>query len=147
MATSDFFEFHALALDLGLAKHNFPSHTLLFSLHTNSLVPSLSGDAVFADLGSEIAGGGGYTSGGLTLPVTSFTQTGGRADLVCGNVVLTATANIPAWRYVVLRNSTTSGEPLIGYGDYGAPVTILNGETFAFNFNYSSRLIRISVVD
>lgn len=146
MAISDFFRYHAFGRDLGLAKHNFSSHTLLFTLHTNSYIPTLAGDAVFADVDSEIATGGGYTNGGLTIPVTSFLQSGGLADLICENVVINASAAIPAWRYVVVRNGTTSGGPLIGYGDYGAPVSIANGESFAFNFNYLSRLLRISVI-
>lgn len=149
MATTSFFRYHCLGLDLGLKKHDLSADQLVFTLHTDSYIPSLSGDAVFADVdpgSTELPTGGGYTNGGINIPLTSFGQTGGNADLIVENVLFTATAAIPAWQYVVIRNIDAVGEPLIGYGDYGAPVTIANGETFAFNFNFLARLLRISVV-
>lgn len=145
MATTAFFRYHTLALDTGSAVHNFGADQLKFSLHTDSYIPSVSTDAIFADATNEIAGGGGYTSGGIDIPLISFTQSGGLADLVVDNVIFTASAAIPSWRYVVVRNADAVGEPLIGYGDYGAPIAIGSGETFAFNFNFLSRLLRINV--
>lgn len=143
MATTNFTRFHCLSADLGLARHNWSSDNLRFAL-TNS-APSPSANAVLADI-TEISGGFGYTTGGITIPLTSWSQSGGLADLVVQNVTLTASGgNIGPWRWCVVFNNTPVNKNLIGYGDYGSSITISDGEQHLFEFNQLGRLLRINV--
>jgi hypothetical protein len=71
------------------------------------------------------------------VTTTSYTQSSGTASLVCVDLVLTASGAVPAFRYVYLYNDTPSSpaDPLIGYWDYGASITLANsGDTFTVDF-------------
>lgn len=143
MATTAFTRFHAFALELGKGTHDLSTDNLRFAL--TNVAPSASTNAILADI-TEIAGGFGYTTGGITIPVTSWSQTGGLADLVCSNVTLTASGGgIGPWRWCVVFNNTPTDKNLIGYGDYGSSITISDGEQHLFEFNQLGRLLRINV--
>jgi hypothetical protein len=143
VATTPFTRFDALALDLGRKIHDFSADNLRFAL-TNT-APSKSANAILTDI-TEIAGGFGYTAGGVTIPITSWSQSGGLADLVCANVTITATGgNIGPWRWCVVFNNTPTNKNLIGFGDYGSSITIADGEQHLFEFNQLGRLLRINV--
>lgn len=143
MATTAFTRFHRLAFDLGKKVHDFQSDTLKFAL-TNT-APSQASNAVLADI-TEISAGFGYSAGGIIIPVTSWSQSSGLADLVCQNVTMTATGgNIGPWRWVIVYNDSSTNDSLIGYGDYGSSITVSDGEQHLFEFNQLGRLLRINV--
>jgi hypothetical protein len=133
MAT--FVPFDCFAQDLGRGVHNLHADTLVVYL-TNA-TPSVSADAVKADL-AEIATGGGY-SGPIDIENT-YSQTGGVGTLAGVDKTITATAGgIATWRYAVLANDTATGDPLIGYWDYGEDhdpdtITLNDGETVDLDF-------------
>jgi hypothetical protein len=58
--------------------------------------------------------------------------------LVLADLVLNATGNVGAFRYIVLYNNTATNKELIGYYDYGTSATISNGESFTIDFDGSS---------
>lgn len=133
--------FHCFWKDLGLAKHNFSSHTIKAFL-TNT-APTASTDNEVADL-TQISDAGGYTSAGFAVTVTSWDQTSGVAKLVLADTTLTATgAAIGPWRYVVLANTTTSGSPLICYLDKGASVTTGDGDPIILDFDGSNGALQL----
>jgi len=84
---------------------------------------------------TEIAAGGGYTAGGLTITVTSSTQTGGVYKLILADQVLTATGTIAEWQYAVLYNDTAASKPPILWYTYANPVNMVNTNTFLFDFD------------
>lgn len=68
---------------------------------------------------------------GITAEHTTGTVTFTATDLV-----LTASGAIPTFQYVVLYDDdpTSPADPLIGWYDYGSPVTLASGETFTIDF-------------
>jgi hypothetical protein len=91
---------------------------------------------VKADL-AEITNENGYTAPVDTQNTGS--QTSGTYTLTGTKVVVTATGSVGPFQYVVLQNTTPTSpaDPLIGWWDYGSPVTLANGETFSIKFNNS----------
>lgn len=134
MAT--FNKFNQFAEDLASGVHNFlaAGHTL--KVYLSNATPSASGDAVKADM-AEITNQNGYTA-----PVdiqNDMTETGGTATVTAVDVVVTATGAVGPFQYAVIYNDTPTSpaDPLIGWYDYGTPVTLANGETFTVDFGAS----------
>lgn len=77
---------------------------------------------------TEVANGGGYTTGGNAASVTSASQTGGTFTLVLASpAVWTASGAGFSFRYAILTDSTTSTN--VAYWDYGASQAVASGET------------------
>ena len=78
----------------------------------------------------------GYTAGGNSCTVTTASQTAGTYTFTLGNpAVWTATGSVGPFQYAVLWDTTTSTP--VAQWDYGAPVTLTNGDTFTFTFSGS----------
>lgn len=93
----------------------------------------VAANSVKADV-AEIAAGNGYTAGGVTISITSSTQTAGTYSLVTGtDPVITATGAIGPFQYVVFYNDTSADDRLIQWYDYGSAVTMANGDTFTID--------------
>jgi len=54
---------------------NYLSDTVVMTLHTSTYVPNLDTHAYVSDLTAELATGGGYTAGGVTLGTKTATYT------------------------------------------------------------------------
>jgi hypothetical protein len=88
----------------------------------------------YADIsGTELANGNGYTTGGATVTGTGLTNATGTESFAAAATTFTsATGSMGPFRYAVYYDSSATGQPLIGFYDYGQSVT-LNGaaaETF-----------------
>lgn len=100
------------------------------NLGTDSWVLKLA-TAINTTAGSitEVANGGGYTTGGVSLTVNTSAQSSGTYSLVFTqptNPLWTATTGF-TFQYVVLVDSTT-GTPF-GSWDYGTSQAVAAGET------------------
>lgn len=129
-------KFNQFVGDLAAKVHNLGSDALKLIL--SNTAPSAS-NAVYADI-TEIASGNGYTTGGTAVTVTTSSQSSGTYTLAANQVTWTSTtADMAAFRYVVLYNTTptTPLKPLIGWWDYGSSLTLhgANGDTFTVLFN------------
>lgn len=70
-----------------------------------------------------------------TLTVSASSQSAGTYSLVTSDLVLTASGGaVATFRYVYIYDDTATNDELIGYYDYGAGVTLANGETFTIDF-------------
>lgn len=69
-----------------------------------------------------------------TITITSSSQTAGTYTLVLQDLVLTATGTVGPFRYIYIYDDTATNDELIGYFDYGAPVTLGNGGSFTIDF-------------
>lgn len=127
-----FNKFEIFSENLAEKEHNLNADVLV--VYLSNAAPSASGDAVKADL-AEIATGNGYTGPVDTQNATS--RTGGVTSVTGVDVVITATGAVGPFQYVVLANDTTTGDMLIGWWDYGSPITLANGETFTIDFGAS----------
>ena len=127
---ASFVKYHAFAEHLAEKVHNLGSDTLKIAL-TNA-APNVSTHSVRADI-TELSTGGGYTSGGGTVTVTSSSQSAGTYSLAqTADVTFTATTGFGPFRYAVMCNDTPTSpaDPLICYWDYGSSITLAAGETF-----------------
>lgn len=77
-----------------------------------------------------------------TRNVTTITseQSSGTYRLVLQDITLSSTGTVGPFRYIYLYNDTPTSpvDPLIGYFDYGAALTLNNGESLTIDFDQSS---------
>ena len=130
-----FNSFNTFPADVANGVHNLGSHTLKVMLSASAPSPS---NTIKTNI-AEIAGVNGYTAGGAPVLITSSTQVAGVYSLIA-NADITWTAvggDLPNFRYLVLYNDTPTSpvDPLIGWLDYGATVTIQEGSSFTFAIN------------
>lgn len=79
---------------------------------------------------TEVANGGGYTTGGVTLTISSSAQTGGTYTLTFttpASPTWTASGGGFTFQYVILADTTAGVN--VGYWDYGASQAVAAGET------------------
>lgn len=121
--------------------HNLDTHTLKVAL-TNS-APAAT-NTQLADI-TQITAGNGYTTGGATLDNNVVTEAAGTAKLTITDEVITASGgSMAAFRYAVLYNDTATGDPLIGYYDYGSSVTLADGESITLDFDGTNGVVTLS---
>jgi hypothetical protein len=132
MAT--FNKFHQFVEDLAKGVHNFTSDstcTVTVALCNASNAP-VNTNSVLANL-TQIS----YTNlSSRVITGVTCEQTSGTVSFTASDLVLTASGTVATFRYVVLYNDdpTSPADPLIGWYDYGADVTLNNGETFTIDF-------------
>jgi hypothetical protein len=132
--------FHSFSEAVAEKKHNLGSDTLKIMLTNTAPVAT---NAVKADL-TEIAAGNGYVAGGTQAVISLSSQTLGVYKLVLADVVFTATGGVGPFRYAVLYNDTATNKELIGWWDYGSPVTLAVSETFTVDFNATTGVITLT---
>lgn len=95
------------------------ANTYKMTLHTSAWTPNNATLEVFADTTSELATGGGYTAGGVTLGTDALTLTGSAIKFTCDPAAWVASGTgVPAWRTAVIRaGGTLNGkvDPIVGY--------------------------------
>ncbi len=123
--------------DLGKKVHNLSADQFRVAL-TN--VAPVAGNSVLADL-TEIS----YTNcSARAITTTSYEQTAGVAKLILADLTLTATGgSVGPFRYVEVYNDTPTSpaDPLVGWYDYGAPITLANGESIVIDFDGSNGVL------
>ena len=79
------------------------------------------------------------------VTTTTSSQTSGTYKLVLADITLSASGgDVGPFRYVYLYNDTVSGDPLIGYYDYGLSLTLNDGDSFTLDFSATDGVIQIS---
>ena len=97
--------------------------------------PVVATDSTLTDI-TEVANGGGYTTGGEDTQNDS-TRTGGTITETAVDVVWTGTTGFGPFRYVVRYDDTSVANDLINYWDYGSSISVGVGETFTVDFGAS----------
>lgn len=122
----------------------------VFNLGSDTLKVMLTNTApvvtngVKGDL-TEITATNGYTAGGTAATISSSAQTTGTYKLILTDVVFTATnGSIGPLRYAVLYDDTAASDQLIGFWDYGASITLLDGETLTVDFDASAGVLTLA---
>ena len=136
-------KFNQFIEDLAHKVHNLGSDTLKVML--TSIAP-VATNSVKLDL-TEIAAGNGYTAGGTATTISSSAETSGTYKLVITDVTFTASGgSIADFRYIVVYNDTPTSpaDPLIAFYDYGATVTVTNGNSFTTDFSAANGLLQLS---
>lgn len=135
-----FNKFNVFTYDALAGKHDFTTQS--FKVALSNTAPSAA-NSVLADI-TQIGAGNGYTSGGTAVTM-SLTTSSGTAKVTGTDIVFTASGgSIGALRYAVLYNATTSGNPLIGWWDYGSSITLASGETLTVDFDGTNGILTIA---
>lgn len=143
MPSSTLTKFQDFAEQVLRAKHDFGSHALKAAL-TNTL-PAV-GNTILADI-TQIAASGGYVAGGYGLDSVVLAEAGGVAKLTIADEVITAAGgSIGPFRYVVLFNDTQTSpaDALIGWLDYGAAITLADGESLTLDFDGTNGVLTLT---
>ena len=139
MAT--FVKYQTFVENLAEKVFNLGSDTLKVALTLTA--PTVATDNGLADI-TEIAAGFGYTAGGTQATISSSAQTSGTYKLVLADVTFTAAGgSIADFRYVVLYDDTAISNELIGSWDYGATVTVTDGNSFIVDFDASAGVLTL----
>ncbi len=125
--SSPFNKFDQFVGDLAHQVHDFKTGSShVFNVMLTNTSPVVS-NSVFADL-VEITAANGYTAGGFSAGTVTGSQSAGLFTFKLGSdVTVTASGgNIGPFQWVVLYNDTPTSpaDPLIGWWDLGAPLTL-----------------------
>lgn len=104
----------------------------------SNAAPDAAADEVRADA-TEITAEHGYSSGGASA-TNIGSQTSGTFALAGTDITWTATGGtIGPFQYAILYNDTPTSpaDPLIGWWDYGSPITLSDTQTFTVDFGAS----------
>jgi hypothetical protein len=139
MAT--FNKFNSFVEALAEKVHNLGSDQLKVALSSTS--PAAT-NTVLANI-TQISAGNGYISGGLSLTTAGSAQTGGVYKLTIDDATLQASGGaIGPFQYVVLYNDTAANDELIGWYDYGVPLTLTSGNSFTIDFDGVNGVLTIT---
>jgi hypothetical protein len=133
MPTSAYNKFQDFSDQLIRGVHDFDANTFKVALTNSAPVAT---NTVLADI-TQIASGGGYTTGGETTTIT-VSETSGTTTVSGTQVQWTGSGGgMATFRYAVLYNdsSTSPADALIAWFDYGSGVTVAASETFTLKFN------------
>jgi hypothetical protein len=140
---ASFNKFHAFVEHLAEGKINLQADALKIALTNTAPVAT---NALFGDL-TEISAGNGYTAGGVTVTVSSSSQSSGTYKLVLDDLTITASGGaIGPFRYFVLVDTTPSSpnKPLVGWWDYGAAITLADTESVTVDFSATNGALQIA---
>jgi hypothetical protein len=140
--TETFVKFNTFAEAVAEGLHDLGADTLKVAL-TNT-APTPATDTVLDTVTKHPAplNANGYAQ--QTPEITSSGQTAGVYKLVLGDVVFTASGGtLGPFRYAILFNSSESNR-LIGYWDYGASITLNDGETFTCNADPTTGVLTLT---
>ena len=125
-------KFQQFIEDLAEQVHDLGADTLRVGL-TNTI--PVATNTIYGNI-TEIGAGNGYTAKGESTAQTISAHTTGTYKLTVTDVVWTAAGGtIGPFQYAVFYNDTPAGpvDPLIGWHDYGSPLTLNNGESFTWD--------------
>jgi|SRR5882672_233883 len=143
-------KFNITVQDFARAIHNLSTTTVLKVMLSNTLPTSSMNTST--DI-TQISSGNGYTLGGSSVAILSSIQSSGTYKLLQNAaLVFTATGAVGPFQYAILYNSTAitsstisgSTAPLMGWYDYGSPVTLANTETFTLTWDASSGILQLT---
>lgn len=111
-----------------------------FKVCLSNTAPTAATDDEIADI-TQIAAGFGYSTGGQVLDNVSLAESGAGTGIwiwTFDDETFTASGgSIGTFRYVVIFSDTSTNDKLVGYLDYGTPITITNGNSFTIDVGAS----------
>lgn len=113
---------------------NWSSDTIKVMLCTSTYTPNKATHQYKSSVTNEVASGGGYTTGGITLSSKTIGTTSSVTKLAASNVSWTTSTITARYAIVYKSTGTDSTSPLIRYGDFGSSVSSAGGN-FDINWN------------
>lgn len=140
-----FNKFNCFVQDIANALHDMKTGTSHVYRVYLSLTTPTAANTVY-NTPADLATANGYTAGGASIGTITGAQTSGTFKF--------AGATDPAWtasggaigpfQYAVLYNFTSATKPLIGWWDYGVPITLTNGNTFTVDLDQANGILTIT---
>lgn len=138
---ASFNKYQCFTKDLAEGVHDFSND--VFKVALTNTAPNASSHTELSDI-TEISAGNGYSAGGVTVTVTP-SHSSGVYKVVGTDAMLTASGgSIGPFRYIVFYNDTATGDPLIGWWDYGSSKTMADTDTFTFDFDGTNGILDIT---
>lgn len=136
--------FQTFLRDLGEEKHDLSSDS--FKARLLNVEVDDTWDTWSDCSANEIANGNGYTTGGITLTVVSWTVTDGAVRWIVTSPEWTSSGTgMAAYRSLVIVNDTAPSDELVLYIDYGFGRSVPVGEKAPIYFDEENGLIVLSV--
>lgn len=92
---------------------------------------------------TQIAAGGGYTTGGFTLVVSSSAQSSGLYRCLIDDYTFTPGGTVAPFQWAVVYDDTVANDPPLWYYDYESTVTLTTGVPFVFDFDGVLGAVRV----
>jgi hypothetical protein len=140
-----FNKFNVFTADVAGGKHNMLTGTPhVYKVYLTNTAPAVTNTAYGTP--ADLATSNGYTAGGASVGVITGAQTSGTFKFIGGSdpTWTASSGNIGPFQYAVLYNSTASGQPLVGWWDYGVPITLTNGNTFVVDIDQINGILTIA---
>ncbi|GKQ52869.1 hypothetical protein [Bradyrhizobium sp. Ce-3] len=140
-----FNKFNCFVQDVANKQHDMKTGTAdIYKVYLTNAVPVAS-NTVFGSP-AEIAAVNGYAAGGVSIGAVTGGLTGGTFKFSgAADPSWTAVGgNIGPFQYAVLYNSSNASKPLIGWWDYGAALTLTNGNTFTVDLDQTNGILTVT---
>lgn len=142
-------KFNYFVQDVCEALHNFKTTGGgTYKIMLTNTAPTASSNHYYTDVSAtEVASGGGYTTGGAALTISSEAQTSGTEKVVVSAASPTWTGSgsgMGPFRYVILYRSDDTNKELVCYFDYGSSITLNAGDTFTVSFDGTNGLFQLT---
>ena len=142
---ASFNKFNCFVQDVAHALHDMKTGTPhVFKVYLTNTAP-VATNTVY-NTPADLAAGNGYGAGGASIGAIAGAQTSGTFKFTAGiQPSWTASGgSIGPFEYAVLYNSTSATLPLIGWWDYGTPITLTNGNTFTVSLDGTNGVLTLS---
>ncbi|CCE04128.1 conserved hypothetical protein [Bradyrhizobium sp. STM 3843] len=140
-----FNKFNCFVQDVANGLHNMKTGTPhVFKVYLTSTAPVVT-NTVY-NTPADLAAANGYAAGGASIGTITGAQTSGVFKFTAGTQPswTAAGGSIGPFEYAVLYNATSASQPLIGWWDYGTPITLTNGNTFTVNTDLVNGILTIT---
>jgi hypothetical protein len=139
-----FNKFQPFVENLAEKVFNLGSDTLRLAL-TNTLPITTQGVFDPGGVHPPPAAANGYTPGGNVITISSSAQVTGTYKLVLADSLFTAAGGpIGPFRYGILYDDSAAGDQVIGWWDYLASITLLDGETLTWDADPSTGILTLA---
>ncbi len=140
-----FNKFNCFVQDVANALHDMKTGTAhVYKVYLTNIAP-VATNTVY-NTPAELAAANGYVAGGVSIGSTTGAQASGVFKFTAGSQPswTASGGSIGPFEYAVLYNSTSPTKPLIGWWDYGAPITLTNGNTFTVSTDLTNGILTIT---
>jgi hypothetical protein len=142
---ASFNKFNCFVQDVANALHDMKTGTAqVYKVYLTNTAP-VATNTVY-NTPADLATANGYTAGGATIGTTSGAQASGVFKFTAGTQPswTASGGSIGPFEFAVLYNSTSATKPLIGWWDYGGPITLTNGNTFTVVTDLTNGILTIT---
>jgi hypothetical protein len=142
---ASFNKFNCFVGDVAHALHDMKTGTAqVYKVYLSNTAP-VATNTVY-NTPADLSAANGYASGGVSIGALTGAQSLGVFKLTAGSQPswTAAGGSIGPFQYAVLYNSTSGTQPLIGWWDYGTPITLTNGNTFTVATDLTNGILTIT---